>query len=219
MRFASTSLRARLPGHAVIVLLWLSVSLAAGAQSPCGPGQNRADAACPYAASERLQDYLSRTVGPRALFNASVGAGIQQARGAPYAWGGGMEGYGRRYASNMGKRIISNTVQLGVEAMLGQDSRYVPSDRTGTWPRIKDAVKHSFLARSSDGGRELAFGRIAGSLSGGLLSRTWHPEGHDDLSNGFSSAGVSFGGYVGANVFREFWPGLRQHLPLLRDRR
>jgi hypothetical protein len=194
----------------ILLLLITACGVAdAQAQAPCAPGQ----AECAYTASQRLEDYVTRTIGPRALFNAGVGAGIQHARGAPYAWGGGMDGYGRRYASNMGKRTISNTVQLGVEAMLGQDSRYVASERTGSGARIKDAVKHSFLIRGRDGGRELAVGRIAAALGGGLLSRTWQPDGHDNVSNGLRSAGISFSGYIGGNVFREFWPDLRRHLP------
>lgn len=192
-----------------LALLALGMCSTGRAQALCGVGQ----APCGYTPSQRLEDYVTRTAGPRALFNASLGAGIQQARGAPYAWGGGLEGYGRRYASNMGKRTITNTIQLGVEAALGQDSRYVASERTGVGARVKDAVKHSFLVRSSDGGRELAIGRIAAAVGGGLLSRTWHPDGHDNVSNGFRSAGISFGGYIGSNIFREFWPSLRRHLP------
>jgi hypothetical protein len=198
------------------IALLASLLLAASVRAqtlPCDTGQDPLGSECPYTPSQRLRDYVTRTAGPRALFNASFGASIQQARGAPYAWGGGSEGYTRRYGSNMGKRAISNTVQLGVEAMLGQDSRYVPSEQTGFWPRTKDAIKHSFLVRSGDGGRQLAIGRIAGAFGGGLLSRTWQPAGHDDASDGLRSAGISFSGYLGGNVFREFWPALRDHLP------
>ena len=154
-----------------------------------------------------------RTVGPRPFLASAAVAGIQQARTAPEAWQQGMEGYGRRYGSSFAKRGISNTVQLGVEAMLGEDSRYLYSERNGFWPRLKDAVTHSLVIRNVDGGREVAVGRIAGTTAGGLLSRTWQPEGHRGIRNGFQSAGISFGGYIAGNIFREFTRGIDMKLP------
>lgn len=124
-----------------------------------------------------------------------------------------MEGYGRRYGSYLAKRATSNTVQLGVEAMLGEDSRYAYSERSGFWLRMKDAVIHSLVIRNAGGGREVAIGRVAGAIAGGLLSRTWQPEGHRGIGQGFRSGGIAFGGYVTGNIFREFARGLDKHLP------
>ena len=166
-----------------------------------------------YNSSERLKDYFKRTVGLRPFLASAAAAGIQQARNAPSAWEQGLEGYGRRYGSSFAKRGISNTVQLGVEAALGEDSRYLYSERSGVWPRLKDAVTHSLVVRTVDGGREFAVGRIAGSMAGGLLSRTWQPEGHRGIKNGFQSGGISFGGYITWNIIREFTRGINSHLP------
>jgi len=167
-----------------------------------------------YHSSERLKDYFKRTVGLRPFLASAAVAGIQQARNAPSAWEQGMEGYGRRFGSSFAKRGISNTAQLGVEAMLGEDSRYAYSDRNGIWPRLKDAVTRSLVVRTVDGGREVAVGRIAGTMAGGLLSRTWQPEGHRGIRNGFQNGGISFGGYIGWNVIREFTRGISKRLPL-----
>jgi len=188
------------------------------AQVPCSQpqlGASPPSAPCTlsYTAGERMKDYTRRTLGPRALLTSAAVAGIQQARNSPSAWEQGMEGYGRRYTSSFGKRAISNTVQLGAEAMLGEDSRYFYSERKKFWPRMKDAVMHSLVVRHRDGGRELAMGRLAGVIAGGLLSRTWQPEAHRGIENGFRSAGISFGGYISANVFREMTRGLDKHLP------
>jgi hypothetical protein len=166
-----------------------------------------------YNSKERLKDYFKRTTGLRPILASAAAAGIQQARNAPSAWGQGMKGYGRRYGSSFAKRGISNTVQLGVEAMLGEDSRYVYSERRGFWPRLQDAVASSIVVRTTDGGRQVAFGRIAGTMAGGLLSRQWQPQGHDGIGDGLQSGGLSFGGYVGWNVLREFTRGISKHLP------
>ena len=125
-----------------------------------------------------------------------------------------MEGCGRRYGSSMAKRGISNAVQLGVEAMLGEDSRYFYSQNNGFWPRLKDALIHSLIVRNREGGRELAVGRLAGTMAGGLLSRTWQPDGHRGIGQGFRSGGISFGGYISWNIIREFTRDINTPFPL-----
>jgi hypothetical protein len=45
-----------------------------------------------------------------------------------------------------------------------------------------------------------------------LVSRTWQPEGHGGVGEGFRSGGIYFGIYITGNVFREFSRGLNKHL-------
>ena len=204
----------------LLAIAMLLLTTAGFAQLPCpqppqGSAATSALSPClrQYTAGERLKDFARRTIGPRAFLTSAAVAGIQQARNSPSAWGQGAEGYGHRFGSNMAKRGVSNTVQLGVEAALGEDSRYLYSDHQGFWPRMKDAVIRSFLVRSRNGARQVAVGRIAGALGGGLLSRTWQPEGHRGVGAGFRSSGISFGGYLSANLFREMTRGISNHLP------
>jgi len=162
----------------------------------------------------RLRNFAKSTVGPGALAITAMAAGIAQARNHPSAWEQGMEGYGRRYGSRLAQRGIGSTIQLGVEAMLGEDSRFYPSLQQRPWGRVKAAIGASFVVRDSEGRKTVPVGRIAGAIGGGLLSRKWQPAGHDDIADGFRSAGVSYGIHVGMNVLREFWPDIRKHLPL-----
>lgn len=212
----------RVPSHSapvVLASLILLTGVALGAQEPCDPAQPSPPAASlsapcipAYTAEERLQNYVSRTLGPGAFVNSAVVAGIAQARNHPSAWEQGMEGYGRRYGSSFGKRAISNTIQLAAEAMLGEDSRYFPSGRESVWRRIQSAVLNSLKVRTRHGHRVPPVGRLAGAFGGGLLSRTWQPEGHDSFGDGVQSGGITFGLHVANNVFREFWPDLRKRL-------
>jgi hypothetical protein len=45
-------------------------------------------------------------------------AGIDQARGEPYKWGGGMAGYGRRYEARYGEFVVQNSVVAAGNALL-----------------------------------------------------------------------------------------------------
>jgi hypothetical protein len=207
------------PGLLCVALLWTGflATQPASAQRPCSPGSSSATASSPPCFSPmtketRLRDFAKRTVGAGALVLAGAGAGIAQARNHPSAWEQGMEGYGRRYGSRMAQRGIGNTIQLGVEAALGEDSRYYPSLRPGVWGRVKYAMRSSFVARDRQGNDTPPVGRIAGTIGAGLLSRRWQPPGHDGIDDGFRSAGISYSMHVGMSVFREFWPDIRRYL-------
>jgi hypothetical protein len=204
----------------VLLILAGALGLPAVAQNPCNPdpaGASPATAAPPCLApltpQARLQDFLQDTFGPEALLGTAAGAGIGQARNHPSAWEQGMAGYGRRYGSSFGKHLVDHTIRLGVESVLGEDSRFLPSPRKETWSRIGHAVRQTFVARRGDGKETIAVGRLAGAIGGGMISRTWQPAGHDGFLDGLQSGGLSFSFDIGLNVFHEFWPDLRKHLP------
>jgi hypothetical protein len=153
------------------------------------------------------------TAGPNAFLLSATGAGINQARDNPSAWGQGMEGYGHRFGSSLAQRAIGNTIQLGVEAAIGEDSRYLPSQRTGVWPRAKHVLFRSLVVRRAGMDRVPPVGLWIGFLGGGLLSRSWQPAGHDEFVDGLQSTGISFSLRIAENAFREFWPDLKRRLP------
>ena len=204
-----------------LLCLACSLTLPAFAQTPpCAllpPSATSADGSAPclppLTAEERLKHYAHSTVGPEALLGMAATAGIAHARNHPSAWEQGMAGYGRRYAHRLGKAVVANTVRLGVEAALGEDSRYYPSPRRDFGSRIAHIFRATLLARTRDGGETLAVGRIAGAFTGGMISRTWQPAGHDSFGDGLQSGAISFSNDFAASAFSEFWPDLRKHLP------
>jgi hypothetical protein len=183
----------------------------ASAQTPCGP-PNASQPCHPYTPEERFKHYLRHSAGPQALLFSGMSAGIGQARNAPSEWEQGMEGFGRRFGSSMAQRAASEAIELPVEWALGEDSRYVRSDKGGLWPRIGDVLKHSLMVRTVNGSRQIPIGVLAGSFGGGLVSRAWQPDGHRKVSQGIASGVYSFGFYLGTNAFAEFWPDLHRHL-------
>ena len=199
-----------------LLCLVCSLTLSAFAQAPCAllpPSDPPAVCLPPLTRSERLKDYLHTIVYPDALLGAAAASGIAQARNHAAAWEQGMAGYGRRFASRVGKNVVNSTVRLGVELALGEDSRYYPSPRRGTGSRISHVFRTTLLARNADGHETLAIGRLTGAFSGGLISRAWHPESQDSFRQGFQSGAISYGFDFASHAFEEFWPDLRKHLP------
>lgn len=73
---------------------------------------------------ERFKRYVSDTVGPWPLARAAASAGIQQWKDSPEEWGQGAEGYGKRFASNLGRNAIRQTVTYGLDSALDLDTGF-----------------------------------------------------------------------------------------------
>ena len=96
---------------------------------------------------------------------------------------------------------------MGAGALDHEDLRYRRSNLHGTWPRLKYAVKSTFIVpRTDKSGKTLAVSRIAGNIGGGLVSRTWQPASTAGIGTGFASGGIGIAADVGMHVACEFWP-------------
>ena len=163
-----------------------------------------------YSTGERLRDYVSRTAGPEALVNSALLAGLDQWRDTPEAWEQGGSGYGKRFASRLGRTAVGNTIQLGVEALLHEDSRYKPLERGGVGMRIGYSLSHTFTVMTPSGRRPAPIGRLAGIFGGSILSHRWYPDGENGIEDGARGGAISLGVYTGMNVFREFLPDIKR---------
>jgi hypothetical protein len=160
--------------------------------------------------NERFHNYLSNVFGYEVILRSAVGAGIRQANGIPEEWGGGANGYGKRFASGMSQHFVSGTLQYGISSVLHEDNRYFPSGQTGTFRRLTYAVKSTVLARHDNGKQYFSISHISGTAGGAFISRTWSPPSVSDARHGAVSFGVSMSYGMGFNVFREFWPDVKR---------
>lgn len=153
---------------------------------------------------ERFKRYVMSTVGPMPMVRAGFSAGISQWRDSPEEWGQGMKGYGRRFASNMGRNLIQQTVTYGLDSALQLDTGFQRSKREGFWPRMKDALIQNVTSRTKSGNRVISAPRLAGVYTGGIVAaETWYPDRYDwkdGLRQGTTSLLTGFG----INVLREF---------------
>lgn len=116
-------------------------------------------------------------------------AGIDQARGVPYQWGGGMEGYGRRFGSRYGQFIIANTFHSLGNAAMGYETRYDLCRCRGFWPRTHHAILRNFVTYNrTESELRVAVPLYAGSFGAGMISSVWFPKGHDVWRDGAYAA-------------------------------
>jgi hypothetical protein len=169
------------------------------------------DTSVPKPQTSEQEGYLHHVfAGPGPVTKAAAGAGISQAKGTPYEWGGGMKGYARRLGSGFGKHIVKSSIHFGVARLRHEELHYRPSGKQGFKPRLKYALLSTVITRkTTTGNRTVAMGEISSVIGSGLISRLWQPASLHTLASGFGSAGISFGADAGYNVVREFWPEIR----------
>lgn len=154
---------------------------------------------------ERFDRYVKDTVGPLRLARSVVHAGMDQWRDTPEEWGQGMEGYGKRFASSMGRNAIQQTVTYGLDEAFRLDSGFQRSGREGFGARVKHAFLETITSRTKSGNRVISAPRLAGVYTGAIVAaETWYPERYsykDGLRMGTSSLLTTFG----INLVREFF--------------
>jgi hypothetical protein len=152
------------------------------------------------------QQYRRRVLNKSAVPHAAASAAIGQVRNAPHQWGRGASGFAKRFGSSLGQHVAKGTIEFGVAAAHHENLHYQRSNLQGKWPRVKYAVKSTFIVPRTKGrrGKTVALGRISGNMGAGMLSRAWMPAA--TVGGGVASGGIGLGADVGANVAREFWP-------------
>lgn len=164
----------------------------------------------------QAKHYRHVLVGKRAIAGSAASAAIGQARNVPHEWGQGAGGFAKRFGSSLGQHVVKGTIELGVGAWHHENLHYQRSNLHGTLPRMKYALKSTFIVPKTNrpGHKTVALGRISGNVGAGLISRAWQPASSAGIGAGLASGGIGLGADVGANMAREFWP--RKHKRLVR---
>jgi hypothetical protein len=166
----------------------------------------------PLAGREKWHYYLRSTYGPKSFGYTIAGAGIKQAQGSVPEWGGGMEGYSKRFASSFSQKVVNQSIRIGLNGLLREDPRYFASGRSGIWSRTLCAAGQTLVSHKDSGETRFAYSRFAGDFGAAYVSRQWHPDSYhttgDYLTSGFSSVGID----AAKNIFSEFWPDIRKWL-------
>ena len=184
-----------------VLLFTFVVALSANSQTAPQPANPVYIFPTPH---ERFERYVSSTIGPKRLLRTGFDAGISQWRDSPEEWGQGMEGYGKRYASSLGRNAINQTITYGLDRALDLDTGFQRSKRDGFFPRLKDALVQNVTSRTKSGNRAISVPRFAGVYTSSIIAtETWYPDRYnykDGLRQGTTSLLTGFG----INVVREF---------------
>ena len=161
---------------------------------------------------ERLDLYGHSIVNPASLAAPAIGAAINQARDEPPEWGQGAAAFGDRFASGYGEMLLNRTIRFGVAAMDHEDPRFYHSNETGFWRRFRSAALQTVVVRTDSGRRIPALSRFAGAYGAAFIANEWYPPNRSTPGHALKMGSIAMSTTTGWNVFREFWPDIKQRL-------
>lgn len=152
----------------------------------------------------RFKRYGKSIFGPLALAKTVVSAGYSTWRNSPEEWRPTWEGFGRRFASGLGKNAIKQTTIFGLGEAFKLDSGFYRSTKKDIGGRFGDALLSTFVARKPDGKKVFGFPRIAGTYGSSIIAaEAWYPKRYD-YKDGLKNGTISLGLNAAFNIFKEF---------------
>jgi hypothetical protein len=175
----------------------------------------------PMTLSNRLRLYERQSfTAPGIYFKSSFLGLVNQAKGNPEEWGGGVEGYERRVASIYGQTLVQNSIATTGNALLQYEPRYDRCRCSGFWPRTRHAFMRNFLTYNKTE-QELRpqFALYGAAFAAGMISSTWEPR-TGIWAQGFRGIQTQAAFGMLSNWFGEFSPDIlrvlkrHRHVPV-----
>ena len=155
---------------------------------------------------DRFRIYAHALIRPYTLLGPALGAGIGQWEVEPPEWGPGADGYARRFASGVGRSVISETIRFGVAAADGEDPRYHRSQDSGVWKRTEHVIAETFTSQTEKGTRIPAYSRFAGTYGAAFISNAWYPDSRATAGYALRRGSTALASSLGFHLFEEFVP-------------
>jgi hypothetical protein len=166
----------------------------------------------PISSAARIDWIVGGTIGPQTLGVGVLAGTWLTALNSPREWHRTLSGFGKRYAEREADVAISSTIEAGVGAMWREDPRYIPSGRTGVWPRVRWAMKTVVLAPRRDGHLAPAWGRVSGNVFNNVIENRWLPPSMTTWQQTTLRSGTGFIGRLAGNLWEEFRPDALRRL-------
>jgi hypothetical protein len=173
------------------------------------------DIPTPITGIGRLDWTVKSTIGPASMWTGVLSATWGTAFDHPREYGESFYGWGKRYGLRLTGVAASNVTEAGLGAIWGEDPRYHRGEGTaGT--RFSRALKMTFLTENRDGSVTPAYARYIAIAGTNVLSDAWRPDSDRGPGHTMERIGEGFGGRLLGNLWEEFWPDVRKHMPFVK---
>jgi hypothetical protein len=169
----------------------------------------------PMQAKQKLQLGVRSIIDPVSFLSVAAVAGAEQYKNVFPAYGGGMEGYGKRYGAALANHVSGTLLGRAVyPSIFHQDPRYFYKGKGGIGSRALYAISGAVIARGDDGQWKPNYSRVLGHFSAAAISNLYYPSsdrgGSLVVINGLAGIGAD----AVANLIREFvLKGITSHVP------
>ena len=164
----------------------------------------------PLTAKGRVSWAAYGTLGLPNLSGGLISSGWGTLFNKPPEYGPHWAGFGKRYGMRLTGSATSNTMEVSLGALWGEDPRYYrlgAGESPGS--RVKNALKQAFLAHDRNGKVMPAYARYAAIPGANFLSNTWRADSEAEVSHALVRTGLGFLARITSNAFAEFWPDIK----------
>ncbi len=192
-------------------------------QSSPPPDQHRSPAVAPQSLPDapsyppltnrqKLDTFIKQTHSPYTFVTAGFNALYAQATGDPYEYGGGMEGYGKRFGASVANTEASRFfVRFLMPSIFHQDPRYFPAKPgTGFVRRGWYAATRVLVTRSDSGRNEFNYSQVSGTALAVSLENAYYPDRERGFADTMSRLYGALLSDATGNLTREFWPDIKR---------
>jgi hypothetical protein len=159
----------------------------------------------------RAKELGHQLIGVQAFFEVIPGTISDHARNFPKEWTRSFEGLGKRFSSQYGQFLVSETVEFGVSALHHEDPRYYRMPNGTVKQRVFHSIASAFVAQKADGtGSTIALSRFAGVYGSWWVAQHWEPNSATGVGQFMLWGTVGMFTKTFANTFHEFWPDAKR---------
>jgi len=177
------------------------------------PPQMSNEAGARLTSGQKFNVFVHSTYSPYTFVTSIFNAGMAQAAGDWYSYGGGMEGYGKRFGAS-----LANT-ESGVffgsflyPTIFHQDPRYF-AERHGTaMHRVAYAASRVLITKNDSGLTTFNSSHVLASFTASSLANSYYPREDRSFGDTMVRASGALLNDAITNVLREFWPDIRRKL-------
>ena len=162
--------------------------------------------AAPMNAKQKYKLAARTLLDPMTFASVGLIAGANDAAGRWKGYGGGVEGYAKRFGASYADVATGTFIGAAVlPSLLKQDPRYFYQGTGSTKSRLWHALSNSFICKGDNGQTEFNFSNIGGNLAAGGLATLYYPKssGHG-WGLALSVAGTRIAETTAVAVLQEF---------------
>ena len=172
---------------------------------------NAPSAYVPLTAHCKLQLFLRRAYSPYTFASAAFEAGIAQMSAEWPQYGGGMQGWGKRYGATLADTESRRFIQTYLlSTLLHQDPRYFPSTRTNLVGRAWYAATRVLITRGDNGRSQFNTSEMLGAFSTSALQNVYYPRHYRTLDDTIGRFTGALSSDATSAILREFTPDLKR---------
>ena len=165
----------------------------------------------PLSAHQKFNLFLQRTYSPYTFASAAAEATWGQIWAQWPEYGGGMQGWGKRFGATLADTESRRFIQTFLlSTVLHQDPRYFYSQKKGFFPRGWYAATRVLVTREDDGYNAFNASEFLGALFTSSLQNAYYPRHERSLGDTMNRFGGALGSDATSNILREFWPDIRR---------